>query len=123
MTKKHHILYVILTILFIYMIMGSPFLSSGLAASQNSYGNGFAKGVAWEPYIPLKRTTFVQFDGNSLLDDYAYLAAVPTSIFYSKNNNQIFASPLLYYQDKYKTTDNKERSMNARQGIDYFMED
>jgi hypothetical protein len=123
MTKKHHILYVILAILFIYMMMGSPFLSSGLAASQNSYGNGFAKGVAWEPYIPLKRTTFVQFDGNSLLDDYAYLAAVPTSIFYSKNNNQIFASPLLYYQDKYKTTDNKERSMNARQGIDYFMED
>jgi hypothetical protein len=123
MTKKHYTLHVIFAVLFVYVLMGSSFFSPVLAASQNSYGSGFSKGVSWEPYIPLKRTTFVQYDENSFLDDFAYLAAVPTSVFYDKNDQKVFASPLLYYQDEPQETQDKYRSLDARQGIDYFMED
>ena len=43
---------------------------------------GFSKGVTWKPYIAMKKTTFVGYDTESYLDDYAYLAAVPTTVFY-----------------------------------------
>ncbi len=98
-------------------------LPISLAQTTKLYITGFDRGVSWKPYIPMKRTTFIQFDPEKYLDDYAYLAAVPTSVFYDKNTDQLFASPLLFYEDPFKSTIRKERSMNTRQGIDYFMED
>ncbi len=85
--------------------------------------NGFEKGISWRPYIPLKKTTFVHFDEESYTDDYAYLASVPTAVFYDNNNDIIFSNPLLFYQEKNPDEKHKERSLNAYQGIDYFMED
>ncbi|HEC89816.1 MAG TPA: hypothetical protein ENI44_04470, partial [Thermoplasmatales archaeon] len=85
--------------------------------------NGFSKGVSWTPIVPLKKITFVDFDENNLLDDYSYLASIPTSVFYDKNDNKIYSHPLLYYQDPYPVKKDRERSLNARQGLDYFMED
>jgi hypothetical protein len=69
----------------------------------------------------MKQVTFVNFDEDSYLDDYAYLAAVPTAVFQDKG--RLFSYPLLFYQDEYPVEEDKERSLNARQGIDYFMED
>jgi len=84
---------------------------------------GFDRGVSWKPYVPLKRMTFVQFDSETLLDDYAYLAAVPTAVFYDNTSQQIYSNPLLYYEDPYQVTEQKERSLNTYEGIEYFMED
>jgi hypothetical protein len=84
---------------------------------------GFTKGVSWKPVVPLKKATFVNFDENGILDDYAYLAAVPTAIFSDPSHNRLFSNPLLFYQEDYPITEDKERSLNARQGLDYFMED
>ncbi|HEC87055.1 MAG TPA: hypothetical protein ENI49_04215, partial [Thermoplasmatales archaeon] len=84
---------------------------------------GYDKGVSWKPVVPLKKVTFVNFDEDSYLDDYAYLAAVPTTVFYDKDAGRLFSYPLLFYQDPYPVKEDKERSLNARQGIDYFMED
>lgn len=84
---------------------------------------GYDKGVSWKPVVPLKKVTFVNFDKDSYLDDYAFLSAVPTSVFYDKNMDRIFSHPLLYYTDPYPVNNDKERSLNARPGIDYFMED
>ncbi|MEM4258912.1 MAG: hypothetical protein QXL17_07175 [Candidatus Thermoplasmatota archaeon] len=95
----------------------------GFAQTTTLYTQGFDRGVAWKPYIPMKRTTFVQFDPEGDLDDYAFLAAVPTSVFYDKNTDQLFASPLLFYEDPFRSSSLRERTMNTRQGIDYFMED
>jgi len=63
----------------------------------------------------------VGHDKNSKLDDYAYLAAVPTSVF--NNDGKLFSNPLLFYEDEYVWEDDAQRSLNARQGLDYFMED
>ncbi|KAA0006812.1 MAG: hypothetical protein FE042_05040, partial [Thermoplasmata archaeon] len=45
---------------------------------------GYKKGVSWAPVVPLKKVTFVNFDENSYLDDYAYLSAIPTAVFYDR---------------------------------------
>ena len=82
---------------------------------------GFDKGPSYKSVVPMKKTTFVNFDEESYLDDYAYLAAVPTAVF--DDGNKLFSNPLLFYQDEYPVEDDKERSLNARQGLDYFMED
>jgi len=83
---------------------------------------GFDKGPSYKPVVPMKKVTFVNFDGESYLDDYAYLAAVPTAVF--DNGDKLFSHPLLFYQDEYPVEeDQRLLSLNARQGIDYFMED
>jgi len=50
---------------------------------------------SYKPIMPLKKTTFVGFDDESYLDDYAYLASVPANIF--KENDVLFSNPLLFY--------------------------
>jgi len=82
---------------------------------------GFDKGPSYKPVVPMKKVTFVNFDGESYLDDYAYLAAVPTAVF--NDGDRLFSHPLLFYQDEYDPEEEKELTLNARSGIDYFMED
>ena len=84
---------------------------------------GFDKGPSYKSVVPIKKASFVGYDDKTLLDDYAYLAAIPTAVFKDKYSDKIFSNPLLFYQDPYDVTEDKERSLNARQGIDYFMED
>ncbi|RLF50133.1 MAG: hypothetical protein DRN24_07140, partial [Thermoplasmata archaeon] len=93
-------------------------LTSGVNLQQVT---GFDKGPSYTNVIPLKKTTMIQFDKDSMLDDYAYLAAVPTAVF--KQNNKLFSHPLLFYEDEYKSKETKYRTFNPRQGLDYFMED
>ncbi|MEM2259293.1 MAG: hypothetical protein QXE46_05305 [Candidatus Thermoplasmatota archaeon] len=76
------------------------------------------EGISWKKVIPVKKATFVKFDENSFLDDFAYLASIPASVFYDKETDKIYSYPLLFYQDY-----SKEKYLNARQGLDYFMED
>ena len=104
----------------VFVMVFSAVIPSTIAADVDRI-EGFDKGPSYKSVVPLKKTTFVNFDENTYLDDYAYLAAVPTAVFNSKNN--LFSYPLLYYQDEYTAEEDKERSLNARQGIDYFMED
>jgi hypothetical protein len=83
--------------------------------------SGFDKGVSYASVVPLKKVTFVNFDEDSYLDDYAYLAAVPTDVF--QEDGRLFSYPLLFYQDSLDLKDQRLLSLNARQGLDYFMED
>ncbi len=123
MVKNRKTLNIFFTIFIIFIMFLGAILSPAIADSSRIYVNSFERGVSWKPYIPLKRTTFVQFDNESYTDDYAFLAAIPTSVFYDKNNDQIFSNPLLFYQEEYKSDKLKERTLNAYQGIEYFMED
>ena len=92
------------------------------AADKNSeYAKGFDKGLSYASVVPLKKTTFINYDEQSYLDDYAYLASVPTAVF--KNGSQLYSHPLLFYQDEQNFDDEKKLPLNARVGIDYFMED
>lgn len=83
--------------------------------------NGFDKGPSFTSVVPLKKTTFINFDEEGYVDDLAYLASVPSSVFYS--NDRLYSSPLLYYQEKLEYDDDKYRILDAYEGIHYFMED
>ncbi len=82
---------------------------------------GWSTGVSYQSVIPIKKTTFVKYDDKNYLDDYAYLACIPTSVF--SYNNQLISSPLMFYQEDLDYEDEKEKTLNAHTGIKYFMED
>jgi len=123
LVKKYYNKNAIISVLTITLMLGGVILPTVIADTSRLYVDGFEKGVSWKPYTPLKRTTFVQLDKECYLDDYAFLAAVPTSVFYDKNEDRIFTNPLMFFEDKFNPDELKERSLNTRQGIDYFMED
>ncbi|HHH80218.1 MAG TPA: hypothetical protein ENL13_04885, partial [Thermoplasmatales archaeon] len=83
-----------LPVLFVVLMLVSSALPVAVAESniKNSV-KGYDKGVSWQPVVPLKKVTFVNFDENSYLDDYSYLAAVPTTVFYDKDGGRLFSYP------------------------------
>ncbi len=83
--------------------------------------SGF-EGVSWKKVVPIKKACFIKFDENSLIDDFAYMAAVPSAVFYDEKTDRIYSYPLLFYEGE-KELKKEELSLNARQGLNYFMED
>ncbi len=108
---------ILLTVCLFLTSVFSPFVSS----EKIQKDPGFMKGPSYTNVQPLKKATFVNFDKESYLDDYAYLASVPTSVF--KKDNTLYSNPLLFYQDKFTSNKEKEVTLNSRQGLDYFMKD
>jgi hypothetical protein len=106
------------------ILIGSLILSallSPIQAANLDTVEGYDKGLSYLPVVPLKKVTFVNFDDESYIDDYAYLASLPTAVF--SDGEQLYSYPLLYYQDPLQSDEEKEITLDARQGIDYFMED
>ena len=66
-------------------------------ATNVKYVKGFDTGPSYTDVIPIKKVTFVQFDKDTILDDYAYLAAIPTAVF--NYDNRLFSYPLLFFED------------------------
>ncbi len=85
-------------------------------------GTPGAPGVSWKDVVAVKRATLVGFDKESTTDDYAYMAAVPASVFYDSRSDNIYASPVLYYEQPFSGAQD-EASLNAEDGIGYFLED
>lgn len=110
----------------IYLIMGITSILLSIFSSIVTAGSydtlqGFDKGPSHKPVIPLKKTTFVHYDEDTYLDDYAYLSALPTAIFHF--DDKFVSHPLLFFQESHPVTEENELTLNARLGIDYFMED
>jgi len=107
------------------MLLGAvlPITIDSINADENSTpSQGFGKGVPWQPFEIMKRTTFVNFDKDTLVDDYAYLASIPSSVF--SDGNTLYTSPLLFFQPKNSYPDEeKYRFLNDYQGTHYLMED
>ena len=120
MINIRHNLKKIFSTLIILILVTSIFLPLGQGIDVKNI-IGFDKGSSFASVIPIKKTIFVNFDNEKLLDDYSYLAAIPTAVFSA--DGKLFSYPLLYYQDEYKIEEDKERSLNAYQGLDYFMQD
>ncbi len=124
MTQNTRLRYGMLSVLVVAMFLISALLPSTIGANQSlEHIQGVDKGVTYKPVVPVKRTTFVGYDESSYIDDYAYLSAVPTTVFHDKNGDRVFSSPLLFFQDEMIIGEEKQRSLNAWQGIDYFMDD
>ena len=81
-----------------------------------------SNGVSWKPVVPVKSAAIVGYDPNSYNDDYAYLAEVPASTFYSKASDKVFSYPVVFYQSEEELPD-EQKTLNPGQGVKYFMED
>lgn len=106
----------ILSLIFVLLLFAPSF-----AEEMKEIPSGF-EGVSWSKVVPIKKACFVKFDENSLVDDFAYMAAIPSAVFYDEKSGKIYSYPLLFYDD-HKKGKKEELSLNHRQGLDYFMED
>ncbi len=111
----------IVILLSVVCLLSISLLTPIISSSSIHNVKGFDKGPSYLPVLPIEKVTLVNYDEETLLDDYAYLAGVPSSVFKEKNN--LYSNPLLFYQDKYDINEEKETTLDARQGLDYFMED
>lgn len=112
-------LFVLITITLLILCIFVPITN----AEQSDIITGFDKGPSYTNVVPMKKVTFVNFDKESLIDDYAYLASVPTTVFKDQENDRLFSNPLLFYEDKINYEDEKYRILDSFPGIEYFMED
>jgi len=111
-----------IAVFLVFLMISTTF--AGLVIGEkptNLYIEGSDKGPSYTNVVNLKKVTMVNYDEDSLLDDYAYLASVPTAVF--KDESKLYSHPLIFYQDELEIEEEKEKSLDARQGIDYFMED
>lgn len=116
-----------LSFILVLCIVSATLLPVSIADSNVSITlKGFDKGPSFTNVVPVRKVTFVNLDDQGILDDYAYFAALPTSVFHESSETEkkrLFSHPLLFYQDEYEYTVDAKRTLNARQGINYFMED
>ena len=109
---------IFITMLFLLSAIVPTALSKNATSTK-----GFDKGPSYLPVVPIQKTTMVQFDKESYLDDYSYLAAVPTTIF--REEGKLYSNPLIFFQEPFEYNDetDEDRTLDAYQGIDYFMKD
>ncbi len=109
------------------MMVVAPFLSAagsgGAVVSTDKVDVKGFFGLSERSTVPVSRATMVAFDSNDLMDDLAYLAAVPASTFYSEADGVTITSPLMFYQPPMDSPSEKETALDAGVGIEYLMED
>ena len=98
MNYKKNNLTTFISIIIIIIMFITIFLPIANASSTKLQAKSFTKGVSYKPVIPTKKTTFINYDEDSYLDDYANLASVPTAVF--DDGEQLISHPLLFYQDR-----------------------
>lgn len=76
------------------------------------------EGCSWKKVVPLDRVTLVHYDENSIVDDLAFLSAVPANVFHSSTTDNIFSNPILFYR-----TPVADPIKNSYQGLSYFLND
>ena len=115
-----------LLVLFLVFIMVAVIFSGCLGPGERPRGGddtAGSQGISWAELVPVKKTTFVGYDPESYIDDYAYMAAVPASVFYSEDSGNLYSNPLMFYDAPKDVSDDEMRTFNANPGIKYFMED
>ena len=90
----------------------------GMLPTVTSVGIMGPEGIGWRQTVPETKAVLVGYDGESLIDDYAYLAAVPYSVHYYKRDDVLYACPLLFWNKP-----NQEEWWNDSKGVRYFMDD
>ncbi|MBN1539016.1 MAG: hypothetical protein JW939_02645 [Candidatus Thermoplasmatota archaeon] len=78
--------------------------------------------VSYEEMTPIDKVTIINHDREGILDDFAYLAAVPASVFRSKDDGRVLMNPVLFYEPPRETSD-EERVQNTYPAVSYLMED
>jgi len=117
----------IIALLIVFVLFALPLIGPmGTAvAGKNKLGGYGFDGVGYRDTVMSEKVTFIQYDPDSILDDYAYVAAVPASVFYSPSNDKMVANPIMFTQDRLDITtkDDPRHALDAQQGVEYLMEE
>ena len=108
--------FVIITITLLILGLIVPITNS----KQIDIITGYDKGPSFTNVVPMKKVTFIDFNKTTLIDDYAYLASVPTAVFKDQEKDRLFSHPLLFYEEKLDYEDDKYRILDTYPGIEYF---
>jgi hypothetical protein len=87
----------VLSVLAVVLILGTacplsvPLMNT---LQTNDSPVSFLLGDVPSDQVPLRRVAFIAPDSNSYIDEFAYMATVPTSVFY--HNDTQYISPLIY---------------------------
>ena len=79
--------------------------------------------LAWKPLVPVDKVTLVGKDDTSYTDEYAYMAAVPSSAFYDSGADALYSNPLLIYEPPGGPYPSGSEPLNDYPSIKYFMDD
>ena len=115
LNKKIKIIVISITLLLL--------IQSPIIALNNDKSIGFDKGPSYLPVAALKKVTLINYDEESHLDDYAYLASVPSAVFKDQKNDLLYSHPLIFYQDKMDIDNETEKSLDPYKGVDFFIKD
>ncbi|TFG96051.1 hypothetical protein E4H12_11945, partial [Candidatus Thorarchaeota archaeon] len=84
----------ILMPIFLVLLMGSTLIPLLSGTMQTISSISEFKPSASSSQVPLRRLTIVSPDSNSYIDDFAYMSAIPASVFI--HNDTQYISPLIY---------------------------
>jgi len=111
---------VIAAVLLSFLVLSAyPLTISGDGAQALPGGS---KGISYSPTVPVDKATLINMDRQGILDDYAYIAAVPASVFNTGASDRTVASPVLFYEPPIETPD-EERVQDTYPGVGYLMDD
>ena len=82
---------------------------------------GFS-GLSWKPVVPLNKVTFVGNDDKSYLDEYGYLASIPSTVFHVPGQDVLYSNPVLIYEPN-KGLPQSQYALEGEQSVHYFMDD
>ncbi len=99
----------------------SPLYSFTGSAVESKLPLGY-EGVSYQDMTPIDKITFIDHDREGVDDDYAFLASVPASVFYSKSDGRVLMNPVIFYEPPMDTSD-EERVQNTYPAISYLAED
>lgn len=80
------------------------------------------EGVSYTDMTSIDKATIINHDREGTLDDYAYIAEVPASVFRYAEGDRVIMNPVLFYEKPRETSD-VERTDNTYPAINYYMED
>ena len=90
-----------------------------IASGEENLPEGF-DGVSYTDMTSIDKVTLINHDRENILDDFAYLAEVPASVF--RHDDRVLMNPVLFYEPEIETSD-EGRVHNTYPAVDYLMED
>jgi hypothetical protein len=112
------------TAVFIVLVMVFAVFS---ATVQGQYEREYSphpveQASTFAPLVPMKNAFVVRYDGGSLVDDLAYISAVPAAVIYDSSDDIVYSAPLLFWEPE-RGLSGADLPQDSAGSLDYFMED
>ncbi|MGA1872528.1 MAG: hypothetical protein ACMUHY_02555 [Thermoplasmatota archaeon] len=111
----------IILVAMIALVVLSPVYSTVGSSAESNLPAGY-ESVSYEDMTPIDKVTLIDHDREGIEDDFAFLAAVPASVFRSEDDSRVFMNPVLFYEPPRETSD-EEKVHNTYPAVSYMMED